>query len=465
MITYLALSPHPPLIIPAIGGDRLKEVDKTVIGMQQMAKAVVESQPEAIVFLTPHGNVFSDCITCLGSATLKGNFSRFGYHDIIYSRSNDLTFIKEIISMANDRDINFIKIDEKIARRNRLNTNLDHGILVPLHYLQIAGLADNIPIIPISIGQLPNLTLYEFGQILQLVAEKLERKVAVIASGDMSHRLKDEGPYDYHPDGSTFDNLIKNYLATGDVEAIINLPSNLRENAGECAYPSILIMLGSIDSYDIKSTIFSYEGPFGVGYLTAGFELGNKKESYLEILKNKKAQAITAKRENETIPVKWARLVLENYIKNGTKPTLPKDYQELAGEKGAVFVTLKKDGQLRGCIGTILPVYDNLAEELANNAVSAGTRDPRFLPVKIDELPDLTYSVDILELPEVCTRAELNPNEYGVIVSKGSRRGLLLPQLEGVDTIEKQISIALDKAGISHHEDYKIERFKVTRYY
>lgn len=465
MLKYVALSPHPPLIIPAIGKDRLKDVKDTVHAMQNMAENLVDQNPETVVFLTPHGNVFSDCITALGMPNLYGDFGRFGEKDVAFKYKNDLNLLKEISLMAVESDIDFIIVNEELARRKRLNPHLDHGILVPLYYLEEAGLKEGTSILAISVGFLPLLSLYSFGKVIQKAANKLGKHIAIIASGDMSHRLKDDGPYSFHPDGPKFDLLIKEHLQAGDVEAILNMPEDLCENAGECGFRSIVIMSGSMDSYEIEPEVYAYEGPFGVGYLTAGFTLGDKKPSYLDKLMQQKIKEIKKRREEESLPVRWARMVLENYVRDGIKPDLPPEMEELKEKQAATFVTLKKDGKLRGCIGTILPVHENLAEELANNAISAGLNDPRFLPVEETELKNLVYSVDILSMPEECTKEDLNPSEYGVIVSKGNRRGLLLPALEGVDTVEKQLTIALEKARIAPHEDYKIERFKVERYY
>jgi AmmeMemoRadiSam system protein A len=126
---------------------------------------------------------------------------------------------------------------------------------------------------------------------------------------------------------------------------------------------------------------------------------------------------------------------------------------------------LKKDGELRGCIGTIEPVRRNLAEEIINNAVSAGVEDPRFLPLQLEELPDLTISVDVLAPPEpIDSEDDLDPRRYGVIVSSGGRVGLLLPNLEGIDTVAEQIGIARQKAGLWPDEPVSLARFEVTRY-
>lgn len=171
-----------------------------------------------------------------------------------------------------------------------------------------------------------------------------------------------------------------------------------------------------------------------------------------------------------------ARTTVEMYTKEGKIPVFhsdkdfedlkinKKDYEELQNMRAGCFVTLYKD-DLRGCIGTILPYQDNLADEIIHNAVSACSMDPRFPPVRVEELTEINYSVDILDKPErIETANELNVKKYGVIVSTGSRKGLLLPNLPGVDTIEKQLSIALQKANINPSEVYEMERFRVRRY-
>ena len=161
---------------------------------------------------------------------------------------------------------------------------------------------------------------------------------------------------------------------------------------------------------------------------------------------------------------RFARSVIENYIRDGKliKPSsAPQDLQE---RKAGVFVTLKIDGELRGCIGTIEPVRGTIASEISHNAIASATQDPRFPPVTVSELPRLTYSVDVLGEPEAVSGVDdLDPSRYGVIVSSRGRRGLLLPDLEGVDTAEQQVEIARNKAGIPPGAQVSLERFTVTR--
>jgi AmmeMemoRadiSam system protein A len=160
-----------------------------------------------------------------------------------------------------------------------------------------------------------------------------------------------------------------------------------------------------------------------------------------------------------------ARQSIEAYVREGKTIDLPKPLPPELSEKAGVFVCVKKHGELRGCIGTYLPACDSIGTEIIMNAISAASRDPRFSPVREEELEDLTYSVDVLSCPErVDDISLLDPKKYGIIVMSGYRRGLLLPDLEGVDTVEEQLRIAKMKAGISPEEVVEIYRFEVKRY-
>lgn len=194
---------------------------------------------------------------------------------------------------------------------------------------------------------------------------------------------------------------------------------------------------------EIRSRKLSYEGPFGVGY------------------------GITAHHIGEDPYVALARTSLENYVKTGKVLALPDNVPaEMRSRRAGAFVSIHKNGDLRGCIGTISATRDNLADEIIENAVSAATRDPRFPAIEMSELPELEISVDVLgDAEEISSIDDLDVKRYGVIVTKGSRRGLLLPNLDGVDTPEYQVHIAKMKAGIAPGEEgVKLERFEVVRH-
>jgi len=227
--------------------------------------------------------------------------------------------------------------------------------------------------------------------------------------------------------------------------------------------------LGALSGKQIATDVYAYEGPFGVGYLVAKVRQTGE-DSGMDLLKdysNQKNVVLEQLRRNESDCVKLARETLETFVKEKRKIAIPQWLpMKYINRQAGVFVSLKKEGQLRGCIGTIGATQKNIAGEIIHNAISAGTQDPRFEEIREEELPELVYSVDILGTPEkIESLAELDAQRYGVIVTSGNRRGLLLPNLEGVETPEKQVEIALQKAGINPFEGYGMERFEVTRYH
>ncbi|MGE5404967.1 MAG: AmmeMemoRadiSam system protein A [Candidatus Saccharibacteria bacterium] len=461
MIVYGAIAPHPPLIIPEIGGKQLDQCKPTVNGMKELASEVARHSPDLIVIITPHGNVFQDAVSVLVRPTLTGDLSNFGHPDLKYESNNDLEFISVLTGRLEETGLPLVLVEDE---RHRLNPSLDHGTIVPLHYLEEAGLRD-VPLVVLSYGLLSLDVLYYFGVLIQEVAEELERKAVVIASGDMSHRLKSDGPYSFNPDGPVFDEKLAEYLGKGQFLEVMDMPEPLRENAGECGYRSVVMMLGALNKIEVKPQIFSYEGPFGVGYLIAGFEpQGPGPDLYTQLVE-RKTKARSERKAQESDLVRWARQCLEDYVIKGERTDIPDQIPKELQEEAAVFVSLKKDGHLRGCIGTLQPIRPNIAVEIRENAISAGTQDPRFVPVTADELDDLVYSVDVLGKPElVDDKAMLDPNRYGIIVRSGHKSGVLLPDLEGVDSVEQQIQIACQKAGIVPGDQFEMERFEVIRY-
>ncbi len=161
-------------------------------------------------------------------------------------------------------------------------------------------------------------------------------------------------------------------------------------------------------------------------------------------------------------PADYARACIEAYLRREPAPPAPDHH--FYRRRAACFVSLKKHGQLRGCIGTLEPAEADLGAEIARNAWSAAFQDPRFPPLQAGEVADVTVSVDVLSPSEPCTPADLDPSRYGVIVAHGWRRGVLLPALEGVETVAQQLAIALQKAGIRPDEPFEVRRFTVSRY-
>lgn len=212
-----------------------------------------------------------------------------------------------------------------------------------------------------------------------------------------------------------------------DVDRILDMDPQLLEEAGECGYRSVVIMLGALDGYSVKSRILSYEGPYGVGYCVASFEILQPDPD-----RARKGKDVAVHPEDSY--VRLARLALETYVTKGKIIDPPEGLPEKCEQRPA-FCVAEAERPARGCIGTISSTTDSIAREIISNAISAGVRDPRFYPVGPGELGRLEYSVDVLGQPEAIESIEdLDVKRYGVIVRSGRRSGLLLPDIEGVDT-------------------------------
>lgn len=434
------LLPHPPIVLKEIGKGEEKRAEATINGMKGVSRDIKTKAPSTIIIITPHGPLFRDAISISVGEKLQGDFERFGHSELKFEYKNNLNLAKEITKKSLIEKIPIVEIDENISKEYNIKPRLDHGALVPLYFVDKEY--KNYELIHITYGLLSPNELFKFGKIMQEVIKNTEEDVVIIASGDLSHKLSNDGPYEYSPYGKVFDDKIVKIIEEGNINDIVSFDLDLAEEAGECGLRSFMIMAGSIDGYLFESEVLSYEGPLGVGYCTAKIDILNKEESYY---------------------VKLAREGLEYYVKNGEYLEAP---EETLGIKKGVFVTLKKQGILRGCIGTIQATMESVELEIIRNAVSAGIEDPRFKTVRECELDELVYSVDILsEAEPISSMDELDINKYGVIVSSGYKKGLLLPNLEGIESVEEQVSIALRKANIKEYEKYQLERFEVKRYY
>jgi AmmeMemoRadiSam system protein A len=461
--------PHPPIIVAEVGKGNEIEAQNTIKAAQEAARRIAELKPETILIITPHGNMLSDALTISGDSILHGNFENFGTSQVNLNFDNDLELVEEILDMLEDSDVIAIPLDKEVRKDYRFTDELDHGALVPLYFINKNY--QRFKLVHITYSMLPHHEHYEFGMTIRKAIEKLNRNTVIICSGDLSHKLTKDAPAGYNPKGKEFDLQYIDIVKQGDVNRLLNMDCDLTEGAGECGLRSTVIMYGILDGCEPKGEILSYEGPFGVGYCVAQLHLnctsniGGKSE-ILEQYMDEKKKKIEKMRRDEDAYVVLARLTLENYIKGNKQHSIPDDLpREMLQDRAGVFVSLKKHGELRGCIGTISPTTDSVAQEIAQNAVSAGTGDPRFFPVEMDELDELQYSVDILMPPAAIEDAnKLDVKKYGVIVRSGYKSGLLLPNLEGVDTVEEQLDIVLQKAGISKGESYKMERFEVIRH-
>lgn len=454
------LNPHPPVLLPEVGHGREQDISATAEAMRTAARQAAQWKPDVLVIASPHTILYGDYFHISPGEDAVGDMSAFGAPEVRIHVQYDTALRKEIIRRAEKAGLRAGTLGERDAA-------LDHGVLIPLYFLRKAGLT--CPIVRIGLSGFSPLAHYQLGQCVAEAAEALERRVLFVASGDLSHKLKADGPYGFAPEGPVFDQAVTEAMASGDFLQFLTMNTTLCERAAECGLRSFQMMAGALDGYAIAPKLLSHEGTFGVGYAVAVFPVTGRDDSrhFAPLYEAAEHQRLAERRAKEDPWVQLARLSLETYIRNGYRlDHLPADLPDaLTKHTAGAFVSLHCGGRLRGCIGTIAPTTENVAWEIVNNAISAGTRDPRFSPVRPDELSALEYSVDVLgDTEPVSSSAALDPKQYGVIVSCGSRRGLLLPDLDGIDTAEQQIDIARQKGGIDASEPYSLARFKVVRH-
>ena len=451
--------PHPPLIIPEIGKGEEKKIQRTIDSYHEVVKQIAKLKPDTIIITTPHSILYSDYFHISPGSSAKGNFGRFGAKDISFFVEYDEQYVEELEALAERRQIEAGTLGEK-------DNSLDHGTMVPLYFIN--QYLKEYKIVRLGLSGLAVTEHYRLGRCIKETADKLNRRIVLVASGDLSHKLKEDGPYGFAKEGVEFDKRVTQAMKEGDFLSFLTFSPDLCEAAAECGLRSFIIMAGALSGFKVEADFLSYEGTFGVGYGVCAYKLtGEDDNRHFDIVfKQEQVRQARERQKDEDAYVKLARNSLEAYIKSGAYIEQPhKLPEEMIKKRAGVFVSLKKYGQLRGCIGTISPATENIAQEIIRNAVSAGVEDPRFPPVGEEELDDLVYSVDVLSDAEpIASMEELDVKRYGVIVSSGRKRGLLLPNLEGIDSVEQQVAIARKKAGIYENETIKLERFEVVRH-
>lgn len=462
--------PHPPLIIPEIGRGEEKVIQNTIDAYHTVAREIGELKPDTIILTSPHQTMYADYFHISPGKNAKGDFRQFKAGHVAMEAAYDTELVNLLCRLADERSLPAGTMGGREPR-------LDHGTMVPLYFVNQYW--KEYKLVRIGLSGLPLTKHYELGICIRKALELLSRRAIFIASGDLSHRLKETGPYGYKAEGPQYDARIMDVMERGAFGELFDFPENFCEQAAECGHRSFTIMAGAFDGFSVTAKKLSYEGPFGVGYGICSFTPDGKApgRNFLEKHEAAEKARLQKQRGAEDAYVRLARYTIESYIQNSHKPSLNEALsksvglaggfpEEMRTSKAGVFVSIKEDGRLRGCIGTIRPVQASVAEEIIENAISASTRDPRFPPIEKPELNKLAISVDVLgDTEKISSPDELDVKRYGVVVTNGYRRGLLLPNLEGVDTVAEQIHIARQKAGIRDDETVELERFEVVRHF
>ena len=459
-VTAAFTVPHPPMIVPDIGRGSEAQIAATAAAYGKIADAVAALRPETIIISSPHSVMYADYFHISPGIRASGSFSDFGAGSVRFDEEYDTELVRETELAAEKHGFPAGTLGEK-------NPSLDHGSMVPLYFIRRKYTGGRI--MRIGLSGLPLTEHYRFGQIIREAVISLGRRVVYVASGDLSHKLQEYGPYGFAPEGPEYDRRIMDVLGRGAFGELFDFSEEFCDKAAECGHRSFVIMAGALDGESVSAEAFSHEDVTGVGYGVCAFypKGGDSSRHFLDAYLAERRAVLDARRAKCDPYVRLALSSLESYVTEHRKISVPDDLPpEMYSTRAGAFVSIHKHGQLRGCIGTVAPTCGSVAEEIIENAVSASAKDPRFDPITPDELEWLEVNVDVLGKPEyIDDKSMLDVKRYGVIVTSGSKRGLLLPDLDGVDSVDEQIAIAQRKGGIGEYETITLQRFEVVRHY
>lgn len=256
--------PHPPIIIPEIGRGEEIKIKETYEAYEKIARIIGELNPDTIILSSPHASYYANYFQIAGGSLGEGDFQNFGAEQIAISARYDRILIEEIIKQADNKEIPAISDDDGFDI-------LDHGTMVPLYFINKEY--QDYKLVRISISGLSNEEHYKYGQCIRSAINESGKNVVYIASGDLSHVLKTEGPYGYAKEGPLFDQIVTKALSEGDFKTLINLDEKFRDKAAECGLRSFIIMAGVIGDDKVEAELLSYQGTFGVGYAVATYRL------------------------------------------------------------------------------------------------------------------------------------------------------------------------------------------------
>ncbi|MCR5482373.1 MAG: AmmeMemoRadiSam system protein A [Clostridia bacterium] len=468
--------PHPPIARPEVGKGEEKKMEKTLAGFREVAERICMDEPDTIIVISPHSIVFGDAFYIAGGNGGYGSMIKFKAPEVQVSYNYDTDLAEEILKLADEKGLPTVYNTE--VYKNGAAHIFDHGFVVPMSFVDEAYRKrgkEKPLVLRISPSFISDAASFSMGKVIERAAAHLGRRLCVLASGDLSHRVNENSPYGMTPEGAEFDRCVTEAMQDTSFEKFLNFEPQFVEAAAQCGLPGFILMAGALSYYRVSAELLSYEAPFGIGYGVCAYKCAdectllarNTVEAYVR--GNKRVGTSSEFIENyaarETGEELFPDFAADGFRSHADYSNYMKAPEWMKNMKAGCFVSIHKNGALRGCIGTISACYENIVKEIQYLAVQAATADPRFKPVSDFELDELDYKVDVLYEPEPASFEELNPYLYGVIVSSGGRRGLLLPNLEGVDTAGQQVAIALQKAGIGADEDYGLQRFRVERHY
>ncbi len=442
-VVCAVLMPHAPVLIPGVSTHGESPVAASQHAMRTAATLLLRHRPDGIVLISPHSPRRSRAFGIWTDSRVSGSLACFNAPHAEINLPLDLAMARAIALEAGARNLETWSISSH---------PLDHGALVPLWFLAEAGWDGPTVVLSLHFSKYDGIVL--FGEAIAAAADALSHRIAIVASGDMSHSHACRPAGGDHPRANSFDEAFLTLVGSGDYRALRHIPESLRETASEDAIDPTLIATAAAGWRSNGHKLLCYEAPLGVGYGTALLF----SESSLP-----DADAVSFGKSGGRLLPSIARHAIESAVAGSVEPP-PPPFDDYTSEKHGVFVALRKrDGSLRGFAGSPEPVTPNIVFEVWRNARLAAKSDARFHPVSADEVAGLLLEVSVVHsIEKVSSPEELDPAVYGVVVSTGDgRKGLLLPGSKAITTVDDQLRLARQKGSIQPGEPATVLRFQV----
>ena len=460
--------PHLQVLIPEIGQGKEEKMILTLDSYKDVANRIAAEEPETLLIITSHADAYEDYFHICKGEGANVTFSDYGVEGINIPMVYDTELVNEIAKVCGEVGIDAGTDGDE-------NEQVDHGTGVPLYYIDPA-MKTPYKVVRISMSGLSLLTHYSYGKCIKDAINNLGRKVTVICSGDLSHRLKADGPLGYIKDASVFDTAFTAAMESANFIGLFGFEDELTINAVECVLKCATIMAGTLDGKFVKGELLSYEDTFGVG--CAAFAYTIDEPDSTEVIDGRQFDKLLIETIKERLDnddnstneyVRLAKKAAEHYTFTGEMLSLDNYPYELPAhmrtKRAGVFVTFKIGKMTRACMGTLSATQENIAQEIIASTTDACHIDPRFIPVDIEELDALSYQVDILgDFEPIKALSAINVDKHGLCITHGPKTGIVLPGIDGVKDAQDQLKIAKKNSGIEDGEDYNMYRFNVKRY-
>lgn len=460
--------PHLQVLVPEIGQGKEEKMNLTSDSIKEVANRIASEEPETLLIITSHADAYQDYFhICKGDGRTV-TLADYGVEGLSIEMTYDTELVNEISKVCGEVGIDAGTEGEEAEE-------IDHGTAVPLYFIDPV-MKNSYKVVVISISGQSLLTHYTYGKCIKDAINHLGRKVTVIASGDLSHRLKEDGPFGYHKDATVFDTAFTAAMESANFLGLFGFEDELTANAIECILKCSTIMAGTLDGKFAKGELVSYEDTYGVGCAVVAYTISDPDSD--EVIDGRQFDKLLIETIKEQLDnndnstneyVRLAKKAAEHYTFTGEMLTLDDYPYELPAhmrtKRAGVFVTFKIGKNTRACMGTLSATQENIAQEIITAATDACHIDPRFIPVDIEELDAISYQVDILgDFEPIKALSAINVDKHGLCITHGPKTGLVLPGIEGVKDAQDQIKIAKKNSGIEDGEDYNMYRFNVKRY-